>query len=192
MRLRVGPVRDADAAARARRRAVEVRERAKVAERAEAAHARAAAGFEARAQRRAAGIKAVPVGDQRCPRLPVLARPAYNLYAQVHRNRLAGMLADTSVLGSLSLICVIGSQPEPSSGTYGLRGQVSAGDEVWYSTQPFMDVLLQEEFELPLVLKRMRQVMAPPMIDSSSLRRDLRDPLLVCVCVLMVDISRGR
>lgn len=109
--------------------------------------------FEAavrKAQQRAQGHE-VPVGDRRCPRFPLMDRPAFPLYAQIHRNRLAGMLVDTRVLGSLFLICVIGSQPEPSAATYGLRGQVSAGDEVWYSTQPYLDVMLGEEFEMPAV-----------------------------------------
>ena len=52
---------------------------------------------------------------------------------------------------------VIGSQPEPSSGSYGLRGQISSGEEVWYSTAPFLDALLEEEFEMPAVLRRLRQ-----------------------------------
>lgn len=100
--------------------------------------------------------KPILVGHQRCPRLKMLDRPAYPLYAQIHRNRLAAMLLDTAVLGSLSLICVIGSQPEPSAGTYKLRGQVSSGDEVWYSTQPYPDTLLKEEFEMPAVLRHLR------------------------------------
>jgi hypothetical protein len=99
---------------------------------------------------------AVHVGEERCPRVRLLDHPAYQLYAQIHRNRLAGMLVSPRVLGSLSLICVIGSQPETSAGTYGLRGQVSAGDEVWYSSGPFMDALLLEEFEMPAVLRKLR------------------------------------
>ena len=109
-----------------------------------------------RAQRRSERLL-VPVGHQRCPRFPLMESPAFPLYAQIHRNRLAGMMTDPKVLRSLFLICVIGSQPEPSAATYGLRGQVSAGDEVWYATQPYRDVMLGEEFELPTVLRKIRQ-----------------------------------
>ena len=55
----------------------------------------------------------VHVGDGRCPRLRTLSHPAYPLFAQIHRNRLAGMMVNPSVLGSLSLIC--GASPAPSA-----------------------------------------------------------------------------
>ncbi|KOO23116.1 putative galacturonosyltransferase 3-like protein [Chrysochromulina tobinii] len=88
--------------------------------------------------------------------LPKLAPPP-KVIRNIHRNRLAAMLISPSVLGSLSMICVIGSQPEPSTGTYKLRGQVSSGDEVWYASVPYEDKLLEEEFELPAVLRKIRQ-----------------------------------
>lgn len=110
------------------------------------------------AKRTMIGGDRVEVGRKRCPRVRLLARPAYSLFAQIHRNRLAGMLMTPQVLSSLSMICVIGSQPEPSSGSFGLRGQQSAGNEVWYSKAPYMDAMLQEEFEMPAVLRRIRQV----------------------------------
>jgi hypothetical protein len=102
----------------------------------------------------------VETGKLRCPKVErtlMLERPLYPLFAQIHRNRLAAMLISPSVLGSLSMICVIGSQPEPSTGTYKLRGQVSSGDEVWYASVPYEDKLLEEEFELPAVLRKIRQ-----------------------------------
>ena len=34
---------------------------------------------------------------------------------------------------------------------------MTAGDEVWYSTAPYMDQMLREEFEMPAVLRRLRQ-----------------------------------
>lgn len=77
------------------------------------------------ARRRLVG--SVETGKLLCPRVKNHAmreRPLYSLFAQIHRNRLAAMLISPSVLSSLSMICVIGSQPEPSAGTYGLRGQV--------------------------------------------------------------------
>ncbi len=110
------------------------------------------------ARRRIVG--AVETGRLQCPRVEKalrLERPLYSLFAQIHRNRLASLLISPWVLGSLSMICVIGSQPEPSTGTYGLRGQVSAGDEVWYAAVPYEDALLEEEFELPAVLRKLRQ-----------------------------------
>ena len=51
------------------------------------------------------------------------------------------MLLRPAVLASLSMICVIGSSPEPSVGTFKLRGQISSGDEVRHSGQRYLGQL---------------------------------------------------
>lgn len=69
-------------------------------------------------------------GRLRCP-VKRLQRPAYPIWAQVHQNRLAGLLLRPEVVASLRMICVLAAAVDDAP-----------GGRLVYSRRPMMDAML--------------------------------------------------
>eukprot|EP00440_Ansanella_granifera_P063316 gb/GFBE01068657.1/.p1 GENE.gb/GFBE01068657.1/~~gb/GFBE01068657.1/.p1 ORF type:complete len:776 (+),score=89.83 gb/GFBE01068657.1/:1-2328(+) len=111
----------------------------------------------------------VTLGRVRCPKVTMRKTPAYPLFAQVHRNRLAGLLLDPAVLGSFSLLCIVGSPLASSGAAFGSQGQVTDFQEDAFSPAPVTDTLLGEHWgALPDLLDEIRkaQVASPLTVDA--------------------------
>lgn len=88
-----------------------------------------------------------------CPVAKLRARPAYPLWAQIHQNRIAGLLLQPDVMRSLEMICILASAVDGGGQGYSRRPMqdalITGGPCVTHSTRSC-------SFALPRVLERIR------------------------------------